>query len=248
MKPLAAQLHEVHEWLGFAIEPKKVELCARMRALVDSTEDADTLAVKIKALQEEWKQLGALPDAREQALWLEFKAAADEAWKPCKAAFAQRAGLHRRNLEARMQPAQLPHMNKDGLPEELRGGQADEVSEPAGSAGSDHRPGAAPDWRRVQKPRQARAAFAETPVDQTGERKSQKAGRSATHLPPCPAGIRAQYHRRHRYRRANCRLSDFHLAIERYNSSVNGKGHHTRGGGSQIVEGISRCAMRFLPA
>lgn len=172
MKPAAARLHEVHEWLGFAIEPKKVDLCARMTALIGSTEDADMLAVKIQSLQDEWKQLGALAHTREQALWLEFKAAADEAWKPCKTAFAQRAKVHRKNLEARMQlVAQLvDYDEKMAWP--------GSVAEPG--EGVPAPTGAAPDWKMVQKTLDAaRAAFnAIKPVDQTGERKSQKAFRA----------------------------------------------------------------------
>jgi hypothetical protein len=81
LKPLAARLNEVHDWQGFAIEPKKLELCASMATLIGSLEDVEMLALKIQSLQDEWKQIGALPHAREQALWLQFKAAADEAWK-----------------------------------------------------------------------------------------------------------------------------------------------------------------------
>ena len=103
LRPLAARLNVVHDWQGFAIEPKKVELCASMKSLVGSEENAETLAAKIKALQDEWKQLGPLPRARDQELWNEFKAAADEAFEPCKAAFALQAELRRENFKIRMQ-------------------------------------------------------------------------------------------------------------------------------------------------
>ncbi len=55
-----------------------------MKALVGSEEKAETLAAKIKSLQDEWKQLGPLPRARDQELWNEFKTAADEALSPAR--------------------------------------------------------------------------------------------------------------------------------------------------------------------
>ena len=30
LKPLVGRLQEIHDWQGFAIEPKKIELCERM--------------------------------------------------------------------------------------------------------------------------------------------------------------------------------------------------------------------------
>ncbi len=174
LRPLAARLSTVHDWQGFAIEPKKVELCVHMKALIGSDENAETLAAKIKSLQQEWKQLGPLPRARDQELWNEFKTAADEAFEPCKAAFALQAELRRENFKNRMQlVAQLkdyeqrmawPHSGSTPAEEE-EFGQTE--------------PGTAPDWRLVQKTLDsAREAFRNIkPVDQKGERKSQKAFR-----------------------------------------------------------------------
>jgi len=108
--PLSARLREMQDWQGFAIEPKKRELCERMASLAASVEDSadtapdvDVLAEKIKSLQNEWKALGALPHAVEQDLWLQFKASADEAWKPCKAAFKARDAALHQNYRQRME-------------------------------------------------------------------------------------------------------------------------------------------------
>lgn len=165
LKPLAAQLHDVHEWQDFAIEPKKHQLIDSMKSLVDSAEDVEILAVKIQALQDEWKQVGALPHAREQALWLKFKEAADEAWKPCKAAFSKQAALHRQNLKARMT-----------LVKQLTAYE----QQMAWPDAEDDRDGPTPDWPVVQKTLDtARAAFREIkPLDARGERTSQKAFRT----------------------------------------------------------------------
>ena len=175
LRPMAARLHEAHDWQGFAIEPKKLELCNSMQALIGSEENAEILATKIKSMQEEWKQLGALPHAREQALWDEFKAASDEAWKPCKAAFKQQAKLRKANFRKRMElVAQLTDYEEKMVWPHA----ADPDSEEADFADTDS--DIQPDWRMVQKTLDtAREAFRNIkPVDLKGERKSQKAFRS----------------------------------------------------------------------
>jgi len=162
LRPLIARLSEIHDWQGFAIEPKKIELCEQMKALVGSEEDADILAGKIKALQIEWKKLGALSPRRDQALWKKFSSAADEAWKPCKQAFAEQAELCQENLELRMQLVSqlVVYEKKMHWPDTQ---EPDEES-------------SRPDWKLVQKTLDtAREAFRNIkPVDRKGERKSQK--------------------------------------------------------------------------
>ena len=162
LRPLVARLNEIHDWQGFAIEPKKVELCESMKALVDSDEKPDILAAKIKALQGEWKKLGALSPRRDQALWNEFKAAADQAYEPCKQAFAERAVLCQQNFEQRMVlVAQLIDYEKKMAWPDTTDSETD---------------AARPNWKMVQKTLDtAREAFRNIkPVDRKGERKSQK--------------------------------------------------------------------------
>ncbi len=163
LKPLVGRLQEIHDWQGFAIEPKKIELCERMEALVGVEEAPDILAGKIKALQEEWKKLGHLSPRRDRVLWKKFSAAADKAYAPCKDAFSQQAAKRRQNFAERMQlVAQLTDYEK-------RMAWPDDP---------DAEPGAAvPDWRIVQKTLDtARAAFRNIkPVDGKSERKSRAA-------------------------------------------------------------------------
>ncbi len=172
IQPLVARLKEVDDWRNFAVEPKKVELCARMSALIGSEENAEILAARIRLLQDEWKQLGALPHGREQILWNDFKAAADEAWKPCKAAFEQQAIVSRENFAQRMHLVEQLTEYEEKMAWPPSG--AEPVQPETGT------PGAAPDWRVVQKTLDtARAAFrAIKPVDQKADRISHKAFRA----------------------------------------------------------------------
>lgn len=166
LSPLSARLNEFRDWQNFAIQPKKEELCERMSALIGQTDDVELLALNIQTLQAEWKQLGQLPHAREQELWVQFKAAADEAWKPCKEEFAHQAEIRRQNFAERMQLVkQLEHYEQQmQWPEERAEGNI-QLSGPV------------PDWPLVQKTLDAaRAAFrAVGPVEPKAERTSQKA-------------------------------------------------------------------------
>jgi negative regulator of replication initiation len=163
LRPLLVRLQEIHDWQGFAIEPKKQELIGQMQALVGSGEDADTLAARIKALQDEWKALGPLSPRRDQELWKAFRAAADEAWAPCKEVFGQRAEARKQFYRQRME-----------LVGQLREYEA-KIAWPDLESPDPDLP--APDWKMVRKTlTTARKAFAElAPVDRKQERKSRKA-------------------------------------------------------------------------
>jgi hypothetical protein len=163
LRPLLARLQEIHDWQGFAIEPKKQELIEQMQALVGSGEDPDTLAAKIKALQKEWKKLGPLSPRRDQELWKLFRAAADEAWAPCSEVFELRAEARKQVFRQRMGlVAQLVEYERKIAWPDL------ENPDPELPA---------PDWKMVRKTlNTARKAFAElVPVDRKQDRKSHKA-------------------------------------------------------------------------
>ena len=184
LRPLLARLQEIHDWQGFAIEPKKQELVEAMKALAGSGAtdeaankdvDADVLAAKIKALQKEWKKLGPLSPRKDQALWKAFSTAADEAWAPCKQAFEERAALRQQLFRQRMDlVAQLVDYEKKIAWPDL------DPPDPGLPP---------PDWSMVRKTlNTARKAFGEIgPVDRKQERKSHKAldkvcGRIFAHL------------------------------------------------------------------
>lgn len=95
---LTAQLTEIRDWQGYAATPKKEALCTSMEALVGSTIDPALLADKIQNLQEEWKAIGPIARQDDKALWTRFRTAADKAYEPCKAYYADMANQRQQNL------------------------------------------------------------------------------------------------------------------------------------------------------
>jgi exonuclease SbcC len=104
---LTAQLTEIRDWQGYAATPKKEALCANMEGLAESSTDASVdpsvLADKISALQEEWKTLGPIDRQADKILWNRFRTAADKAYLPCKAHYAEMAIMRQQNLVNRQQ-------------------------------------------------------------------------------------------------------------------------------------------------
>jgi exonuclease SbcC len=95
---LTAQLTEIRDWQGYAATPKKEALCVSMESLVDSEIDPAILADKIHNFQEEWKAIGPIARQDDKILWNRFRAAADKAYLPCKAHFADMAIQRQQNL------------------------------------------------------------------------------------------------------------------------------------------------------
>ena len=98
---LTAQLSEIRDWQGFAATPKKEALCDSMEALISNDTDPAVLADKIHTLQEEWKAIGPIARQDDKILWNRFRAAADKAYEPCKAFYADMAVIRQKNLENR---------------------------------------------------------------------------------------------------------------------------------------------------
>lgn len=101
---LSNQLNNLNDWKGFAAEPKFIELCEKMEALIDSELDISNLSQNIKDLQNNWKSLGSLGDKKQHdALWDRFKKASDKAYLPCQAHFKEMADIRKYNLQQRME-------------------------------------------------------------------------------------------------------------------------------------------------
>ena len=95
---LTAQLTEIRDWQGYAATPKKEALCVSMESLVGSEIDPAILADKIHNFQEEWKAIGPIARQDDKILWNRFRTAADKAYLPCKAYYADMATQRQQNL------------------------------------------------------------------------------------------------------------------------------------------------------
>ncbi|NVK37023.1 MAG: DUF349 domain-containing protein [Gammaproteobacteria bacterium] len=102
LQTLSQSLNELKDWQGFATLPKFEQLCQEMEALIDADIPAKQKANAIHELQDQWKALGSLPNQKQQqALWQNFKQAADKAYEPCQAHFAEMAKVREYNLSQR---------------------------------------------------------------------------------------------------------------------------------------------------
>ncbi len=101
IRRLAARVAELRDWQGFATLPKREELCAAMESLAETELDPPEKAAQIKALQESWKELGPSDSPDAQALWHRFSEAADRAFEPCRAYYAEQEKVRDANLRRR---------------------------------------------------------------------------------------------------------------------------------------------------
>jgi len=92
-------LGKMDDWKNFATEPKYIELCAAMEALIGSDLHPDNQAGKIKELQKQWKSLGY--SAISDQYWPRFKEAADKAYEPCAEFFSSRRDTRKDHLQQR---------------------------------------------------------------------------------------------------------------------------------------------------
>ena len=101
VRRLAARIGELRDWQGFATLPKREELCVAMESLAEMELEPPEKAAQIKALQESWKELGPSDSADAQALWHRFSDAADRAFEPCRAYYAEQEKVRDANLRRR---------------------------------------------------------------------------------------------------------------------------------------------------
>lgn len=101
LKSLTAQLQEIKDWQGFAVNGKKEALCEQMEALIGSSLDPQPLADRIRTLQKEWKSLDSSSAVHSQKLWQRFRTAAETAYAPCESHFAAQKEKRQQNLAQR---------------------------------------------------------------------------------------------------------------------------------------------------
>lgn len=95
--PKVQALREADAWQRWANVAVQEQLCAKMEAL-RSQEDAETAAGEVRVLQQQWREVAAVPRAQADALWRRFKTAHDEVWTTLETKFATEAAIRNENL------------------------------------------------------------------------------------------------------------------------------------------------------
>lgn len=99
LEQLDETLAKLQDWKDYAVLPKKHELIAQMEALADSKEHPESLANKIKRIQDEWRVLSKGGKDQDQDLWEKFHELAQKVYQPCRDYFAEQAALRQSNLK-----------------------------------------------------------------------------------------------------------------------------------------------------
>ncbi len=100
LEQLDETLAKLQDWKDYAVQPKKHELIAQLEALDGSKEHPETLANKIKRLQDEWRALSKGGKDQDQDLWEKFHELAQKVYQPCREYFAEQATIRQNNLNS----------------------------------------------------------------------------------------------------------------------------------------------------
>ena len=97
----SAKVDELRDWQTFATTPKREQLLQAMKALADAPLHPKDQAASIKSLRNDWNALGNPASSAERALHSRFNQAAERAFDPCRAYFAEQNEVRRHNLAER---------------------------------------------------------------------------------------------------------------------------------------------------
>ena len=100
LEQLDETLAKLQDWKDYAVQPKKHELIAQLEALDGSREHPETLANKIKRLQDEWRALSKGGKDQDQDLWEKFHELAQKVYQPCRDYFAEQTAIRQNNLNS----------------------------------------------------------------------------------------------------------------------------------------------------
>lgn len=100
LEQLDETLAKLQDWKDYAVQPKKHELIAQLEALDGSKEHPETLANKIKRIQDEWRALSKGGKDQDQDLWDKFHELAQKVYQPCRDYFAEQSTIRQNNLNS----------------------------------------------------------------------------------------------------------------------------------------------------
>mgnify|MGYP001190634203 CR=1 FL=1 len=97
---LSGELGEMSDWQNYATEPKRQTLLESLQALAEHPLTAPDQTERLKALRQQWNDLGPLRRS-DRALQKRFDAMAEQAFAPCKTYFAEQSERRKTNLQKR---------------------------------------------------------------------------------------------------------------------------------------------------
>jgi hypothetical protein len=100
LEQLDETLAKLQDWKDYAVQPKKHELIAQLEALDGSKEHPESLANKIKRIQDEWRALSKGGKDQDQDLWEKFHELAQKVYQPCRDYFAEQSTIRQNNLNS----------------------------------------------------------------------------------------------------------------------------------------------------
>lgn len=100
IKTLSSELGEMSDWQNYATEPKRQTLLESLQALAEQPLPAPEQAERLKALRQQWNDLGPLRHS-DRAQQKRFDAMAEQAFAPCKTYFAEQSERRKTNLQKR---------------------------------------------------------------------------------------------------------------------------------------------------
>jgi hypothetical protein len=90
LQTISFKLNELKSWARWGDDRERENLCVQMEALLERVDDnPEETARLIRTAQQAWKKLGTTKHS--QRLWERFNRACNEAYKPCKAYFEEKA-------------------------------------------------------------------------------------------------------------------------------------------------------------
>ncbi len=98
---VSARYDELTDWQDFATRPKREALVKAMLELAETPLEGDAQAKEVKSLRAQWLELGSIRKPEDRALLEQFDAAAEKAFEPSRAYFAEQKTLRKENAEAR---------------------------------------------------------------------------------------------------------------------------------------------------
>ncbi len=101
LKRIAPQLLELQRWRRWSADQHREDLCAEVETLIDDERPLESIAGRLQAVQDAWRDLDRGGAPARDALWQRFHAAAERVHERCRPFLDELAARREANREAR---------------------------------------------------------------------------------------------------------------------------------------------------